>query len=151
MAYETSGSVLGLGPKYASNPDMKEGLASPPNVDTKPDAELEAPEGGTKAWLSLLGASCAMFVSFGWVNCIALFQAQYETDQLKQYSKSTVSWITSMECESSFSVLLREEQTANSTKSSSCSSCLPWPAGCSTATARVYPSSSALSYTSWAS
>ncbi|KAK2594397.1 hypothetical protein QQS21_007903 [Conoideocrella luteorostrata] len=38
-----------------------------------------------------------MFVFFGWVNCIALFQAEYETNQLKQYNKSTVSWITSME------------------------------------------------------
>jgi hypothetical protein len=27
-----------------------------------------------------------MFVAFGWVNCIALFQAEYETNQLKDYS-----------------------------------------------------------------
>ncbi|KAL4767261.1 major facilitator superfamily domain-containing protein [Aspergillus nidulans var. acristatus] len=61
------------------------------------DRETEPPEGGSKAWLCLIGASFAMFVSFGWVNCIALFQAEYETNQLKQYSQSTVSWITSME------------------------------------------------------
>ncbi|GES64216.1 major facilitator superfamily domain, general substrate transporter [Aspergillus terreus] len=59
--------------------------------------EPEPPEGGRKAWLSLVGSSLAMFVSFGWVNCIALFQAEYETNQLKQYNQSTVSWITSME------------------------------------------------------
>ncbi|KAM5462374.1 hypothetical protein MauCBS54593_008039 [Microsporum audouinii] len=63
----------------------------------EPGSVPEAPEGGNKAWLSLLGASTAMFVSFGWVNCIALFQAEYETNQLKKYSPSTVSWITSME------------------------------------------------------
>ncbi|KAL2810740.1 major facilitator superfamily domain-containing protein [Aspergillus granulosus] len=57
----------------------------------------EPPEGGRKAWLSLLGASLALFVSFGWVNCIALFQAEYETHQLRDYSQSEVSWITSME------------------------------------------------------
>ncbi|KAL3429226.1 major facilitator superfamily domain-containing protein [Aspergillus tetrazonus] len=62
------------------------------------DRETEPPEGGSKAWVCLIGASFAMFVSFGWVNCIALFQAEYETNQLKQYSQSTVSWITSMEC-----------------------------------------------------
>jgi hypothetical protein len=69
------------------------------SLPNKAVEEHEAPEGGTKAWLSLIGASCAMFVSFGWANCIALFQAEYETNQLKQYSKSAVSWITSMECE----------------------------------------------------
>jgi hypothetical protein len=44
-----------------------------------------------------MGASAALFVSFGWVNCIGLFQAEYETNQLKDYSSSDVSWITSIE------------------------------------------------------
>lgn len=39
-----------------------------------------------------------MFVSFGWVNCIGVFQAEYETNQLKEYSSSEVAWITSLEC-----------------------------------------------------
>ncbi|KAJ9138316.1 MFS general substrate transporter [Coniochaeta hoffmannii] len=38
-----------------------------------------------------------MFASFGWVNCIGLFQAEYETNQLKGYSSSDVAWITSLE------------------------------------------------------
>lgn len=80
------------------NPDQdRTGEPSLGNV-AEPGSVPEAPEGGNKAWLSLLGASTAMFVSFGWVNCIALFQAEYETNQLKKYSPSTVSWITSMEC-----------------------------------------------------
>jgi hypothetical protein len=37
----------------------------------------DVPEGGTKAYLAVLGAFTGMFVSFGWVNCIALFQAEY--------------------------------------------------------------------------
>lgn len=56
------------------------------------------PEGGFKAWLTVSGAAAALFVSFGWVNCIALFQANYEMNQLKRYPRSTISWITSMEC-----------------------------------------------------
>lgn len=56
------------------------------------------PDGGLQAWLTVAGASLALFVSFGWVNCIGLFQAEYETNQLKHYSSSDVSWITSMEC-----------------------------------------------------
>ncbi|KAF7160151.1 hypothetical protein CNMCM5623_005666 [Aspergillus felis] len=55
------------------------------------------PDGGLQAWLTVAGASIALFVSFGWVNCIGLFQAEYETKQLKDYSSSDVSWITSME------------------------------------------------------
>ncbi|KAJ5505618.1 Major facilitator superfamily domain general substrate transporter [Penicillium expansum] len=61
--------------------------AAPPSV----------PEGGLQAWMTVAGASVALFVSFGWVNCIGLFQAEYETNQLKDYSSSDVSWITSME------------------------------------------------------
>ncbi|CAI7584804.1 unnamed protein product [Penicillium viridicatum] len=61
--------------------------AAPPTV----------PDGGLQAWLTVAGASVALFVSFGWVNCIALFQSEYETNQLKDYSSSEVSWITSME------------------------------------------------------
>lgn len=103
MAHERNASVQDANLEKATpSLESKEGLPSPPNWEAKPDAGVEPPEGGTKAWLSLLGASCAMFVSFGWVNCIALFQAEYEENQLKQYSKSTVSWITSMECEYSF-------------------------------------------------
>ena len=83
-----------------ATPSLEKGTDSAPGSEIKPaeDAMPEAPEGGTKAYLSLIGASTAMFVSFGWVNCIALFQAEYETNQLKQYSSSTISWIPSMEC-----------------------------------------------------
>ncbi|KAK4867130.1 hypothetical protein LT330_007871 [Penicillium expansum] len=68
-------------------------------AEPKPQASgpPAAPEGGTKAYLSLLGGSLGLFISFGWVNCIALFQAEYQTNQLKAYSSSEVSWITSSE------------------------------------------------------
>jgi MFS family permease len=38
-----------------------------------------------------------LFCSFGYVNCIGLFEAQYQRDQLREYSHSTVAWITSLE------------------------------------------------------
>lgn len=53
---------------------------------------------GVKAWLSLFGGVLGMFASFGWVNCVGLFQAEYELNQLKGYSSSDVSWIISVEC-----------------------------------------------------
>ncbi|KAL4972734.1 major facilitator superfamily domain-containing protein [Aspergillus desertorum] len=70
----------------------------PQEIISEEDRGTETPEASRKAWLTLIGASLAMFVSFGWVNCIAFFQAEYETNQLKEYSQSVVSWIMSMEC-----------------------------------------------------
>lgn len=73
--------------------------------DGRPEQEMdekpqEIPEGGTRGWLTVAGSSAALFATFGWVNCIGLFQAQYEQVQLRDYSSSTVSWITSIECKS---------------------------------------------------
>jgi hypothetical protein len=28
------------------------------------------PDGGSEAWMSVLGAFCGLFVSFGWINCM---------------------------------------------------------------------------------
>ncbi|KAJ5898791.1 MFS transporter asaE [Penicillium taxi] len=55
------------------------------------------PDGGVNAWTSVLGAFCGLFVSFGWINCIGVFQTYYESHQLQDMSTSTVSWITSLE------------------------------------------------------
>lgn len=55
------------------------------------------PDGGLKAWSVVLGAWCCLFASFGWINCIGLFQTHYQSNQLKQYPPSTVAWITSVE------------------------------------------------------
>ncbi|KAF7545739.1 hypothetical protein G7046_g9487 [Stylonectria norvegica] len=65
-----------------------------PHMDEKP---VEIAEGGRRAWLTVAGSSAALFVTFGWVNCIGLFQAQYELNQLSNYTASEISWITSMQ------------------------------------------------------
>lgn len=52
------------------------------------------PDGGLEAWLVVLGAWCGLFCTFGFVSCIGVFQAYYETGLLASYSTSTVSWIT---------------------------------------------------------
>jgi hypothetical protein len=66
--------------------------------EEKPQPPPEAKEGTAKAYLALLGGSLGLFISFGWLNCIALFQAEYEENELKSYSSSEISWITSTEC-----------------------------------------------------
>jgi hypothetical protein len=77
------------------------------------------PDGGFEAWFAVAGGFCTIFASFGWINCmfrlwiescsllrikytnrssgIGIFQDYYETNQLKAYNPSTVSWIPSTE------------------------------------------------------
>ncbi|KAL1896075.1 hypothetical protein Sste5346_004814 [Sporothrix stenoceras] len=50
-----------------------------------------------RAMVTLLGCFCAMFCSFGWINCIGVFQDYYQTHQLKNDSESKVSWIVSLQ------------------------------------------------------
>lgn len=57
----------------------------------------EFPDGGLQAWLVVFGGWCGLFCTFGFVNCIGVFQAYYEGGPLSEYSSSTISWITSME------------------------------------------------------
>lgn len=80
--------------KIGNNDDLQKPEESQQHAYAAP----EVPEGGTKAWLAVLGASAALFTSFGWTNCIGLFQDEYQSNQLKEYSSSTVSWITSVQC-----------------------------------------------------
>ncbi|RMZ85800.1 hypothetical protein DV737_g383, partial [Chaetothyriales sp. CBS 132003] len=55
------------------------------------------PDGGLRAWLVVLGAFCSLIVSFGWINCIGVFQAYYETHQLREYSSQEIAWVPSLE------------------------------------------------------
>jgi hypothetical protein len=54
------------------------------------------PEGGTQAWLVVLGAFFALFSSMGLMNSIAMFQAYTLSHQLKDHSEGTVGWIFSI-------------------------------------------------------
>ena len=55
------------------------------------------PEGGKDAYLCLLGGFCCLFCSFGWLNCLGVFQSYYQLNQLRDYSPSTIAWIASLE------------------------------------------------------
>lgn len=55
------------------------------------------PDGGLKAWSVVFGAWCCLFASFGWINCIGIFQNHYQNNELRKYTPSTVAWITSVE------------------------------------------------------
>ncbi|KAJ4256023.1 hypothetical protein NW762_009097 [Fusarium torreyae] len=54
-------------------------------------------DGGYRAWLSTFGAWWAMFITFGWVNSLGVFQSFYEQNLLKDYSPSAIAWIASVQ------------------------------------------------------
>lgn len=70
------------------------------------------PDGGAKAWLTVAGGACCLFVSFGWINCVGVFQVSmqykqwtsshkgqeyYQRNQLHAYSSSEIAWIPSLQ------------------------------------------------------
>ncbi|KAI2631235.1 major facilitator superfamily domain-containing protein [Xylaria nigripes] len=56
---------------------------------------LSYPEGGSEAWLVVLGAWCAMIPSMGLLNTLAILQAWLSENQLQGLPESTVGWIFS--------------------------------------------------------
>ncbi|OAK93457.1 monocarboxylate permease-like protein [Phaeosphaeriaceae sp. SRC1lsM3a] len=81
-------------PSEVSTPEMM-----PSDIEKSGPSSLppKPPNGGLQAWLAVLGGFCVTFASFGWINCIGIFQSYYETHQLSTYSASTVAWIPSTE------------------------------------------------------
>ncbi|KAK7206474.1 monocarboxylate transporter [Myxozyma melibiosi] len=59
--------------------------------------ERYPPDVGPRAWLCVAGSFCGIFVSFGYINVIGVFNAYYLSHQLSSYSTSAVSWISSTE------------------------------------------------------
>lgn len=68
----------------------------PPNAELQTvaaDAEYTPPNGGLRAYLKVLGTFCVFFITLGVSSTFGAYQAYYETDLLKTYSSSTISWI----------------------------------------------------------
>ncbi|KAJ4287779.1 hypothetical protein N0V90_012483 [Kalmusia sp. IMI 367209] len=55
------------------------------------------PDGGFQAWLVTFGTFCALISSFGWLNSVGVFQDYYQKHFLQDYSKSQISWISSVQ------------------------------------------------------
>lgn len=90
---EASNTVLGAKDESALETAAR-ALDPPTNAgETVP----QAPDGGSRAWLIVLGAWCTSFCSFGWINSVGVFQEYYERDLLREYSPSTIAWIPSLQ------------------------------------------------------
>jgi hypothetical protein len=68
---------------------------APPNGAPPGMSPADFPDGGLKAWTVVFGGWCGLFCTFGLINCIGVFETYYVAGPLKQYSASSVSWITS--------------------------------------------------------
>lgn len=79
-----------------ARPQEKAPNDSQPQV-VSPHHPSQYPDGGKDAYLCLLGGFLCLFCSFGWLNALGVFQSYYQTNQLRQYSPSTVAWIPSLE------------------------------------------------------
>ncbi|KAG4437314.1 hypothetical protein IFR05_007210 [Cadophora sp. M221] len=87
--------------KLENDDPEKNNLAEPPeeaqdSAPAGPDPN-EFPDGGFQAWFCIAGGFCTVFSSFGWVNCIGVFQDYYQANQLSSYSPKTVAWIPATE------------------------------------------------------
>ncbi|MCJ1319749.1 hypothetical protein MMC15_005085 [Xylographa vitiligo] len=79
------------------HPDVEKGTLEKSSTVISAMDPRSFPDGGLEAWLVVFGGFCCLFCSFGWINCIGVFQDYYQTTLLRQYSPSTVSWIVSLE------------------------------------------------------
>lgn len=84
--------------KQQSPSDSQEDDSAPTAPPAGPPPGLrpsDFPDGGAEAWLVVFGGWCALFCTFGLVNCVGVFQQYYVQGPLRDYDPSAVSWIMS--------------------------------------------------------
>ena len=71
------------------------------SLHSKPEEEPAVPtsflDGGSRAWMSVLGGFCCCLSSYGWISSIGVFQTYYQEVNLKSSSPSEISWIISVQ------------------------------------------------------
>ncbi|OCH88815.1 MFS general substrate transporter [Obba rivulosa] len=66
-------------------------------ADSPIQPRSDFPDGGTRAWLTVLGVSCGACATFGFVNAWGVFQAYYEATILHNSTPSNIAWIGSIQ------------------------------------------------------
>ncbi|KAJ4303137.1 hypothetical protein N0V90_002029 [Kalmusia sp. IMI 367209] len=72
--------------KARLNEDSNVSTAKDPTAQTTTPLASPPLDGGTDAWLSVLGGWFGFFVTFGWMNSIGVFQEYYQKNFLSNYS-----------------------------------------------------------------
>lgn len=90
-----------VGPNIGSGSDKRDGSGSPtapgPGQSAPQTLHGPIPDGGTAAWLQVLGSWVTLVATWGLVNTFGVFQAYYETTLLTSSSSSSISWIGSLQ------------------------------------------------------
>lgn len=84
------------GAETKGNSNNNSNLEKQPTAVSSASYEETFPEGGTQAWLVVLGAWFALMSALGLMNTIAIFQAYTLSHQLKGQSEGTVGWVFSI-------------------------------------------------------
>jgi hypothetical protein len=63
----------------------------------EPHDHLELHEGGTRAWLTVVGSALVYFASFGFMNSFGYFQDFYQNDYYPRYTASTIAFIGTLQ------------------------------------------------------
>ncbi|KAJ2986980.1 hypothetical protein NUW58_g4762 [Xylaria curta] len=87
-----------LAPTYESDDYTTEDANALPSSPPIPEArDAEPPNGGLVAWLQVAAAFVLYGNTLGLLNTFGAYQRYYETDLLKEYSPSDISWIGSIQ------------------------------------------------------
>ncbi|KAI9795931.1 MAG: hypothetical protein M1833_006579 [Piccolia ochrophora] len=89
----------------STSPDSNKDVSSTASTDhqlTDPVAEKAVapgppPDGGTKAWLQVVGGFLLVLNTWGLVNSFGIFQTHYSTELLPASTPSAISWIGSIQ------------------------------------------------------
>ena len=93
-------SLLSIDNESPVRRDVRVSVSLPPKVLELPreaNKPHSFPEGGLKAYLTVLGASMALTCTFGQLSAFGTYQAWYASHQLQHLSASTISWIGSLQ------------------------------------------------------
>ncbi|KAI1131959.1 MFS general substrate transporter [Nemania abortiva] len=86
---------------YESQDSSTEGIDVPPSPAPPPVTDVRdagpPPNGGVVAWLQVAAAFVLYGNTLGLINTFGAYQRYYETDLLKEYSASDISWIGSIQ------------------------------------------------------
>ncbi|KAI0748396.1 MFS general substrate transporter [Daedaleopsis nitida] len=77
-------------------PDLAAAVKAIEAADPQPE-HGEAPDGGLRAWLVVIGCAVGACATFGMVNAWGAFQAYYTVQVLAGTSPSTIAWIGSVQ------------------------------------------------------
>jgi MFS family permease len=66
----------------------------------QPEKTVEAVrrlDGGRHAWMTVVGAWCCLFASYGFISSVGVFQNFYQSNMLANHSPSNIAWILSLQ------------------------------------------------------